>query len=204
MVAGLVLICMPLVIERGQSFAARIPSYQAALHARLLDSSSTTLRRLVEQMPSSFSFELPSDGLASMTSNVGSLAQMLATVGAVILFAYYWVVRGPAAVRLFSIIVPRTRRAELAEFVAVGQKQLGSFVRGQLLICATVGILAFCSYTAIRLPDAFVLALLAAVLEVVPMVGPLLGALPAVLVALAISPTRALWVVMARDRDPLD
>jgi predicted PurR-regulated permease PerM len=113
------------------------------------------------------------------------------------LFGYYWVVRGRATVRVALLWAPRARRAELAEFIASGQQQLGGFVRGQLLVCAAVGLLAFLAYTLIRLPDALVLALLASLLEVVPMVGALLGALPAVLVALAISPTRALWVVGA-------
>ena len=118
-------------------------------------------------------------------------------VAAVLLFSFHWAVRGPAAVRALLLLTPRARRVELAEFVAVGQKQLGAFVRGQLLICGSVGVLAFAAYSTMRLPDAFVLALLAAVLEVVPLIGPLLGALPAVLVALAVSPTRALWVVGA-------
>ena len=197
MAAGLVITCLPLILERGQSFVARIPTYQLALRARALTSSSVTLRRLVEQMPQGGALELPSAGIDSVTRGLGSFARVVAMAGAVVLFGYYWAVRGPATVRLLLLIAPRARRAELAEFIAVGQTQLGAFVRGQLLVCAAVGALAFCSYTIIRLPDALVLALLAALLEVVPMVGPLLGALPAVLVALAISPSRALWVIGA-------
>lgn len=196
MVGGLVVVGLPMVSERGQAFAARIPVYQASLRAMLLTSSSTTLRRIVEQMPPTFTIDLPQGpSLGSMTSTLGSALGSFALLAAALFFGFLWVVRGPAAVRCLLLLAPRARRGELAEFVSVGQAQLGAFVRGQLTICATVGVLAFGSYSAMRLPDAFVLALLAAVLEVVPLIGPLLGALPAVLVALTVSPTRALWVI---------
>jgi predicted PurR-regulated permease PerM len=192
MIGGLLLVGLPIVSERSQAFAARIPVYQVSLRALLMGGSSTTLRRIVEQMPSTFAIEWPQ---TSMTNTLGSVGNLLALVAGVLLFSFQWLVHGPAAVRCLLLLAPRGRRAELAEFVSVGQAQLGAFVRGQLLVCASVGTLAFCAYTAMRLPDAFVLALLAALLEVVPLIGPLLGALPAVLVAFTVSPTLALWVI---------
>jgi hypothetical protein len=42
-----------------------------------------------------------------------------------------------------------------------------------------------------------VLALVAGVLEAVPMIGPLLGAVPASLVALSIGPDKLIWVIVA-------
>lgn len=200
MICGLLLVGLPMVTARGAAFAARIPSYQAALRTMLLGSSSTTLRRIVEQMPAQMTMDTPPGSLGSigsMTSTLGSIARSLALVGAALLFSFQWAVRGPAAMRCLLLLTPRSQREELAEFLAVGQAQLGAFVRGQLVLCAVVGVLAFCSYEVLRLPDALVLALLAAVLEIVPLVGPLLGALPAALVALTISPSRALWVVGA-------
>jgi hypothetical protein len=57
--------------------------------------------------------------------------------------------------------------------------------------------MALVAYLLIGLPNALVLALMAAVLEAVPMVGPLLGAIPASIVALSISPTALVWVIIA-------
>jgi len=42
-----------------------------------------------------------------------------------------------------------------------------------------------------------VLALIAGVLEAVPMLGPLLGAVPAALVALSLGPDKLIWVIVA-------
>jgi predicted PurR-regulated permease PerM len=196
-VAGLLLLGLPIASERGQAFAARIPTYVAALREQLLATSSLTLQRIVGQMPTHFAIEMPRDGIGKMAGTLSSVGQALALGAAVLLFGFYWAVLGPRAVRCLLLLAPRVRRAELAEFAAAGQRQLGAFVRGQLVVCATVGALAFASYKATRLPDAFALAVVAGVLEMVPMVGPLVGALPAVLVAFTISPSRALWVIGA-------
>jgi hypothetical protein len=57
--------------------------------------------------------------------------------------------------------------------------------------------MALGSYLLIGLPNALVLALIAGVLEAVPMVGPLLGAIPALLVALSMGPDKLIWVIVS-------
>jgi hypothetical protein len=49
----------------------------------------------------------------------------------------------------------------------------------------------------IGLPYTLVLAVFAGVMEMVPIFGPALGAVPALLVALSIDPSKAIWVVVA-------
>ncbi|MBK9613516.1 AI-2E family transporter [Candidatus Amarobacter glycogenicus] len=63
--------------------------------------------------------------------------------------------------------------------------------------CLVIGIMALVAYLLIGLPNALVLALAAGVLEAVPMVGPLLGAIPAAVIALSISPSKLIWVIVA-------
>jgi hypothetical protein len=57
--------------------------------------------------------------------------------------------------------------------------------------------MALIVYQLIGLPNALVLALLAGVLEAIPMVGPLLGAIPAAMVAFSIAPDKLIWVIVA-------
>jgi hypothetical protein len=59
-----------------------------------------------------------------------------------------------------------------------------------------IGIMSLIAYLLIGLPNALVLALIAGVLEAVPMVGPLLGAIPAALVALSIGPDKLIWIIV--------
>ena len=57
--------------------------------------------------------------------------------------------------------------------------------------------MALVAYLLIGLPNALVLALVAGVLEAVPLLGPLLGAIPAAVIALSIAPSKLIWVVVA-------
>ena len=84
-------------------------------------------------------------------------------------------------------------------FLSVSQEvsdKLGYWLRGQVVLCIIIGVLAFILLTILRVPFALTLAIVAAIFEAVPMVGAYLGAIPAVLVAVTISPIRALLVVV--------
>jgi predicted PurR-regulated permease PerM len=77
------------------------------------------------------------------------------------------------------------------------ETKVGSYIAGQGVLCLVVGVLALLAYWFIGLPNALVLALLAGVLEAVPMIGPLLGAIPAALVALSLGTDKLIWVIVA-------
>ena len=71
------------------------------------------------------------------------------------------------------------------------ETKVGFYIAGQGVLCLVIGIMALVAYLLIGLPNALVLALVAGVLEAVPMIGPLLGAIPAALVALSICALQA-------------
>jgi predicted PurR-regulated permease PerM len=77
------------------------------------------------------------------------------------------------------------------------ETRVGFYMVGQGILCTVIGIMALIAYLLIGLPNALVLALIAGVLEAVPMIGPLLGAIPAALVALSIAPDKLIWVIVA-------
>jgi predicted PurR-regulated permease PerM len=57
-----------------------------------------------------------------------------------------------------------------------------------------VGVLTWIGLLALNVPLAFTLALVAALLTIIPNIGPVLSAIPALLLALLQSPAAALWV----------
>ena len=59
-----------------------------------------------------------------------------------------------------------------------------------------VGLLTGIGLWALGMPSALTLGLMAGVLEFIPFAGPILSAVPAVLLALAVSPDLALWVLL--------
>ena len=57
--------------------------------------------------------------------------------------------------------------------------------------------MALVAYLLIGLPNALALAFVAGALKVIPYLGPLLGAIPAAVIALAIAPSKVIWVIVA-------
>ena len=75
------------------------------------------------------------------------------------------------------------------------ESQLGSWVRGQIILCIIVGVMVYIGLRFLGIDFALPLALLAGILEVVPNIGPVLSAFPAVLLSLAVSPVSTLAVI---------
>jgi predicted PurR-regulated permease PerM len=69
------------------------------------------------------------------------------------------------------------------EFVDSLELQLGGWVRGQLLLMLSIGVIAFIGLTLLHIPYALPLALAAFLLEILPNLGPVLAALPALMIA---------------------
>ena len=77
------------------------------------------------------------------------------------------------------------------------ETKVSAYIAGQGVLMLAVGGMALAAYTAIGLPYVLVLALVAGLMEAVPLVGPLLGAIPAGLVALSLGPDKLVWVIVA-------
>ena len=72
------------------------------------------------------------------------------------------------------------------------EERLGAWVRGQVTLAFTIGLSTFFGLTLLGIPYTFPLAILAGLLEIVPIIGPIIAAIPAILVAFTISPLLAL------------
>lgn len=68
------------------------------------------------------------------------------------------------------------------------EDKLGAWLHGQLLLSAVVGILVYIGLVLLGVEFALPLAIIAGLLEVVPVIGPIISAIPAILVGLTVSP----------------
>jgi predicted PurR-regulated permease PerM len=93
-------------------------------------------------------------------------------------------------------LVPPGKRELALEAMQDSERALRLWLRGQLIAMIVVGLLTGLGLWALGMPSAFALGLLAGVLEFIPFAGPVLSAIPAILLALAVSPDLALWVLL--------
>lgn len=93
-------------------------------------------------------------------------------------------------------VVPEKYRQDVHNLQAITSEVLGSYVRGQLLLCLAVGGAATVGLMVLGVNFSLLLGTVAGILEVIPGFGPYLGGIPAVLVALLKSPALAFKVII--------
>jgi predicted PurR-regulated permease PerM len=95
----------------------------------------------------------------------------------------------------FSLVPPRFRTDAL-NLVRVVDDILSAYIRGQLVLCVFIGVMATVglSLLGVRFPAA--LGLMAGVFEILPFIGPIMGAVPAVIVATIQEPLLGLWTLL--------
>jgi predicted PurR-regulated permease PerM len=126
-----------------------------------------------------------------------SAAKVFLMATAILLLAFHWTLDGPRTIQSLLLLVPTGQRESISELISAMETKVGFYIAGQGVLCLVIGIMALVAYLLIGLPNALVLALLAGVLEAVPLIGPLLGAIPAAVIALSISPSKLVWVIVA-------
>ncbi len=202
---GFVLLLVPLIVEQGTTIAAAVPGYYQSLREWMVNNSNQLIMRLGEFLPATLPSLQPvlqtgqetMDSAGQALGYVTLMARILFIATIILVLTFHWTLDGPQAIRSLLLLFPRGQRAGVGELVSAMETKVGSFIAGQGVLCLVIGIMALVAYLLIGLPNALVLALVAGVMEAVPMVGPLLGAIPAALVALSIAPSKLVWVIVA-------
>jgi len=114
----------------------------------------------------------------------------------ILVISFYLLIERKHLLPLLEAIMEDKTAHKAFRIVEKVEERLGSWVRGQLALGTIVGIMTFfAGLTFLGVPYALPLALIAAVLEIVPNIGPIISTIPAALVALATSPLLALATI---------
>ena len=205
LLTGFLLLLFPLISEQGTTVATAMPDYYQNLRQWVVNNPNPFLAGLREFIPATLPTLRPvqqteQELMASagqVAGYVTSLARVIFTAIIILALAFYWTLDGPRIIQSFLLVIPLQHRENISELISAMESKVGFYMVGQAILCLVIGILALIAYLLIGLPNALVLALIAGVLEAVPMVGPLLGAVPAALVALSIAPDKLIWVIVA-------
>jgi len=140
------------------------------------------------------------DTLNSLAKNVGNLtsssltyvtsifSNILSIAGyAVVVFCatFFMIIDENAYEKFVLNIVPKKSRYY---FEVVGKeiaKKLGDWLRGQLLLSFTLGVIAYLFMSIIGSKYAFTIAMITALTEFIPVIGPYIAAVPAVVLSLS-------------------
>ena len=204
--AGSMVIVIPPTIEQGKDFIDNFPTF--------FNSSRMTIERWVGE-----NAELvPDEVRAQIEENIAGAGAILVdaawevlpnTVGLVsetfaliIGFAtmpvliFYFVKDSKQVGSSLLAPFPKALRPYLVDVAKIGDKAVGGYLRGQLILGAIVGIAVTIGLMAMGVPFAAVLGVIAGVSEMIPIVGPLIGGAAGILVTLATAPEKVIWVAV--------
>ena len=205
LLTGFLLLLFPLISTQGATVAATIPDYYQNVREWVINNPSQFVASLSQFLPAVLPTLRPVQQTApelmasagQVAGYVSSLARVIFTAIMILALAFYWTLDGPRIIKSFLLVLPQHQRESIDELISAMESKVGLYIIGQGSLCLAIGIMALIAYLLIGLPNALVLALIAGVLEAVPMIGPLLGAVPAALVALSIAPDKLIWVIVA-------
>ena len=200
LVAGLV----PVLVEQLGALAEAAPRIADQLDARLPSILEGLARRgLLPASPDQFVDTLQQNLLAGIQGFArrllgslgglvaGALNTLIALFGMVFIAAYLLAGARPLQARVLRATPPRYRHDVQGLSVAFGDT-LSRYLGGLAISLAVQGALSALVLAILGVPYALLLGAWVAVTALVPFLGAWLGAAPAVLLALTVSPTRAL------------
>jgi predicted PurR-regulated permease PerM len=190
----MVLIFPPLV-RQAQALWEKIPDMfekgQQYLMSKGLLKEHLTIREAVERAPGT-----GGDAVAGVLGAAANVAGGIFGVVTILILTFYilidsWNMR-ETALRLF----PRPRRSRVDAAMREVTVKVSAWLGGQLLLAAVIGATSALGLWALGVPFFYVLALISAIGEMIPVVGPILSAIPAIAVASTVSLKTVIFVVI--------
>ncbi len=203
--AGFFYLVLPLLADQLTQVSRDLPNYYVAVRDALVNSGNRLLQIVGGRIPARLALlgntdpttQEVIDRVAQTFFYFNVTARSLFSLVAVFLLAFYWTQESNRVLRSVLLLVPLPRRKAAREFIESAEAKMGGYIRGQGILCLAVGSAALIAYSLIGLPFALILGLIAGIMEMVPVIGPGLGAVPALLVALSVDPSKAIWVLAA-------
>lgn len=137
--------------------------------------------------------KLPSDAALGLLTGIGGGVISFFTV---LVITFYYIMEKQWIRRLILLELPPENRQRVARVWDAVEDKVGGWLRGQLVLCLVIGVLATVGYAAMGLRFWPLLGLWAGLTEIIPILGPWLGGVPAVIIALTQGWEKAILVIL--------
>jgi predicted PurR-regulated permease PerM len=188
LVIGCAAIVLPPILAQATDLWLNMPGYVDRLQRTLvrwrLITHRYTWSEVLKNSPA------PVTAMAGVLSAIGALQGVLGAVGAIvttIVLPYYMLLEAESLQLGFLKLFAKDRRPQIARITRDVTVKVSAWLGGQILLSVVIGVTAAIGLWIIGVPYFYVLALVCAFGELIPIVGPLLAAIPAVLVAATVS-----------------
>jgi predicted PurR-regulated permease PerM len=185
------------VVEEAASLSNSLPDLQTRLHSFVDAIPSATVREAADNAITSPQSSLPvAPDPGKLLGSLLGVVALLFSAFTVFVVTFYWTAERLIVRRTVLGFVSPDRRERGLQIWDDVEIKLGAWLRGQLILMCAIGVAFGIGLTLLGVKFALVLAIIAALAEIIPLVGAYVGTAPAVIVALTQSPTLALWVAV--------
>ena len=195
-ITSIVYILVPPMIEQVQQLVVILPQYFEIVSNYLGENFSMFEQEVgnIEEVTKSLTGKF-GDFATNIYDTLSGFLGGLLTLIIILVLSFYFTVEENNFKKFIASITPTKHRPYIEDLVKRIQRQIGLWLRGQLTLAIVIGILIFIGLTILDVRYALILALLAAVFEIVPYIGPIIAAVPAVFLAFNQSPATGLLVI---------
>ncbi|MEA2112616.1 MAG: AI-2E family transporter [Patescibacteria group bacterium] len=188
---GIFVTFLPLIIEETSNLSEAIPQYVEAVNFwPSINDSGFLSGQTVQNITSGFSVNEILSGLKSTVNHtfngfwqtVSSIFGGLLSFILIIVFSFYFAVQEYGIANFLKIVTPLKHEKYVIDLWKRSQLKIGRWMQGQLLLALFIGILVYLGLMILGVKYALLLAILAALAELIPLFGPILAAIPAILI----------------------
>lgn len=189
--AFLLYLVIPVVISEIDAFQAGIFSFQEKIFSGLQNYRDSSFGFFLKNLQGFVINGPPIDFSQFAGGVVGVLSAVfggLMSVTVLIVVSFYLAAQENSVENFLRLMAPLEYEEYVIDLWKRSQEKMGKWLRGQMLLALFVGILVFIALTVLEIKYALLFAIIAALLETIPIVGPIISAVPAVFVTIIEDP----------------
>jgi predicted PurR-regulated permease PerM len=188
------LMIIPPLVAQAATLWAKMPTYfnefQTYLIKHKLMLHRVTLEEAVQSAPTGTGGNAVGTVLVAISSLIGGVFGFIT----ILILSFYLLIEAQSMFDALMRFAPAGRRADVATAARQAVIKVSAWLRAQLVLAGVMGVFATIGLYLLDVPYFYVIALIAAIGETIPIVGPIIGGITAVAVSITVSPQLALMV----------
>lgn len=189
-IIGIFYFFIPPMLDDASKLAAVLPEYiESFTVPEKLQGDFLGAEKIVGDLSQTISFkEIISQAREAVSGLSGGVFEAINIVfgGAfsfilIFIVSFYLAVQENGISNFLKLITPLKHQSYIIDLWKRSQAKIGRWFQGQMLLGLIIGVLVYLGLTILQVPYAFLLAILAALFELIPVFGPILAAIPAII-----------------------
>lgn len=201
-VAFLLTIIIPLLIEELELLTAKLPIYLEEVNEFITEFNQRYEKVQLPAIVNDAIIMLTNrveEGFINIISQLGETFLLLISRGFIFLITpvlIFYFLKDIEQIKIrFWQVIPDKYHQDLKELLKNIDQVMIGFLKGQLIVCSFVGVSVTVGLYLLNVKFPLILGVIAGALNIIPYFGPFLGTIPAVMVAAFYSFSLALWVL---------